>query len=260
VADWGLGEYERVAEQLLPAAEVVVDTADPTPGETVIDVGCGTGNAALIAAQRGATVIGVDPAQRLLEVAAAAAEERDLDAEFVLGEAASMPVSNAEADVVLSVFGVIFAEDAPAAAAELARVSKPQGRILIAAWIPDGAISRAVRLTAETVADAMGQPPPTARFAWHERAALEELFSPHDRTVSLTEHTISFRAPSAREFVEREADHHPLAVAARPALEKAGRADALRADLIRLYEEASEDPSGFRITSRYVVAEIRPDP
>src|SRR3954452_2030873 len=104
--EWGLGNYERIALQLLPASDVVIDVADPTDGETVIDVGCGTGNAALLAAERGARVIGVDPAERLLEVAATAAEDRDLDAEFVIGVAASMPVSNAEADAIVSVFGV----------------------------------------------------------------------------------------------------------------------------------------------------------
>jgi SAM-dependent methyltransferase len=257
VVDWGLGKYERVAEQLLPAAEVVVDTADPTAGETVVDVGCGTGNGALLAAKRGARVIGVDPAERLLEVAAAAADDRDLDAEFVPGEAASMPISNAEADAVISVFGVIFAPDPGAAAGEMARITSSAGRIVISAWIPDGAISRAVRMTAETVAQATGQPPPAPRFPWHEREALQELFEPHDMQATLTEHRISFSAPSPRQFVDIESQDHPVAVAARPALERAGRAGELREGLLSLYEEANEDPAGFRVTSRYVVAELR---
>lgn len=85
---WGAGRYERIAEQLLPAAEVVVERATPREGERVVDIGCGTGNAALLAAGRGATVTGVDPAQRLLEVGAATAAERGLNATFTLGEAA----------------------------------------------------------------------------------------------------------------------------------------------------------------------------
>ncbi|HKN93646.1 MAG TPA: class I SAM-dependent methyltransferase, partial [Thermoleophilaceae bacterium] len=60
--DWGLGTYERTAEQLMPAAQAVVASAAPAAGERVVDVGCGTGNAALIAAERGARVTGVDPA------------------------------------------------------------------------------------------------------------------------------------------------------------------------------------------------------
>src|SRR4051794_13866595 len=179
----------------MPAAKVVVETADPVPGETVVDVGCGSGNAALLAAEHGSTVIGVDPSQRLLEVASAAAEERDLDAEFVLGEATSMPISAAEVDVVVSVFGVIFAEDPAAAAAEISRVTKQTARLVFAAWVPGGAISDAVRLTREVTAEILGQPPPSPPFAWHERESLAGLFAAHGFSVSVTEHPLPFHAP-----------------------------------------------------------------
>jgi SAM-dependent methyltransferase len=257
VVDWGLGNYERIALQLLPAAEAVVEVADPVPGETVVDVGCGTGNAALLAAERGATVIGVDPSERLLEVASAAAEERDLDAEFVLGDAASMPISGAEADLAVSVFGVIFAEDPSAAAAEIARVTKPTARVVFAAWVPGGPVSDAVRLSRETMAEILEQPPGSPPFTWHERESLAELFEPHGFSVSVTEHPIPFHAPSLDEFMRIEGENHPLAIAARPVLEKAGRADEVREGMRRIYEEANEDPEAFRITSRYVVAELR---
>ncbi|HET9121407.1 MAG TPA: class I SAM-dependent methyltransferase [Solirubrobacterales bacterium] len=258
--DWGQGQYELVAEQLLPAAVVVVDIADPLGDETVVDVGCGTGNGALTAAERGATVIGVDPAARLLEVASAAADERDLDAEFVLGEAESMPVSNAEADVVLSVFGVIFAADPKAAAAEMARVLAPHGRMLVAAWIPGGAVSKAVRLARETVAEALGEPAPAPPFPWHEQPALSDLFGAHGFEVSIEEHGISITARSPEEFVDRESQSHPVAVAARPAVERAGREEELRRGLLEIYREANEDPAAFKVTSRYVVAKIDPSP
>jgi SAM-dependent methyltransferase len=257
VVDWGLGNYERIAEQLLPASEAVVEVADPVPGETLADVGCGSGNAALLAAERGATVIGVDPSERLLEVASASADARDLDAEFVLGEATSMPISRAEVDVVVSVFGVIFAEDPAAAAAEVARVTKPSGRVVLASWIPRGPIFDAVRLSRETMAEILGQPPAAPPFAWHEREALARLFEPHGFSVSLTEHPIPFHAPSVDEFMRIEGENHPLAIAARPVLEKAGRANEIRDGMRRIYEEANEDPDGFRITSSYVIAELR---
>lgn len=257
MVDWGLGNYERIAEQLLPAATTVVDIADPDPGEMFVDVGCGTGNAALLAAERGATVIGVDPVQRLLEVASAAADQRDLDAEFVLGEAASMPISDAEANAVISVFGVIFADDPAAAAAEIARITARAGRIVLAAWIPGGAISDAVRLNRETVAEILGQPPAEPPFAWHDRAAVSGVFEPHGFSVSLTEHALPFAAPSVDEFMQIEGENHPLAVASRPVLEEAGRAEEIREGMRRIYEEANEDPGAFRVTSRFVVAELR---
>lgn len=256
MVDWGLGNYQRIAEQLLPASEAVVEAADPVPGETLVDVGCGSGNAALLAAEREATVIGVDPSERLLEVAAAAAEERDLDAEFVLGEAASMPISGAEADVIVSVFGVIFAEDQAAAAAEIARVTKPNGRLVLAAWIPGGPISDAVRLVRDTMGEIFDQPPPSPPFPWHEPDSVSSLFAPHGFSASVTEHAISFHAPSIDEFMRIEGENHPIAVSARPALEKAGRADEIQEGMRRIYAAGNEDPEAFQITSRYAIAEL----
>jgi SAM-dependent methyltransferase len=255
--EWGLGNYERIALQLLPASDVVIDIADPTDGETVVDVGCGTGNAALLAAERGARVIGVDPAERLLEVAATAAEDRDLDAEFVVGEAASMPVSNAEADAIVSVFGVIFAPDPPAAAAELARVMKSSGRIVLAAWMPGGPISDAIRFTRRTLTEIRGDPPPQQPFGWHELDTVSGLFEPHGFSASSTEHSLSFQAPSIDEFMRIEGENHPLAIGARQVLEEAGRSEEVREEMRRIYQEGNEDPEGFRITSRYVVFELR---
>jgi SAM-dependent methyltransferase len=256
--EWGVGRYEVIAEELEPAAEVVVDLSAPLEGKSVVDVGCGTGNAALLAAEGGARVTGVDPAQRLLDVASADAARRGLDATFIAGEAASIPLPDASMDVVLSVFGVIFAPDPKSAAAELARVRAPKGRILLAAWIPDGAISRAARLTRQVVAEVKDQADAQPPFPWHETDAVRELFAPYGLSASDSVHEISFEAQSAEAFVERGQENHPTAVAARPILEKAGRADALRERLLELYEDANEDPSGFRVTSNYVVAEITP--
>jgi SAM-dependent methyltransferase len=259
VADWALGSYERIAEQLMPAAETVVERAAPQEGDRVVDVGCGTGNAALLAAERGATVIGVDPAQRLLDVAADAAAERGLDVSFLPGDAADLPLDDGSADIVLSVFGVIFAPDPPAAAAEIDRVTAAAGRVLLAAWIPGGAISQAVRLNREVVAEVLGQPPPSPPFAWHERETLSGLFEQHGFSVALTEHSLALGAPSVDEFMRIEGENHPLAIDARPVLEEAGRADEVRQGMQRIYEEGNEDPDGFRLTSRYAVAELKRD-
>src|SRR4051794_39954624 len=102
--DWGLGRYEDTAARLEPAARVVVESAAPEAGERLVDVGCGTGNAALLAAERGARVTGVDPAARLLDVARERAAARGLTATFARGDAAALPLGDGEADVVLSVF------------------------------------------------------------------------------------------------------------------------------------------------------------
>ena len=252
--DWSLGHYEHSAYQLLPAAEVVVERAMPVAGERVVDVGCGTGNAALLAAARGARVTGVDPARRLLEVAREQAAARGLEVMFLPGEAAALPLPEASADVVLSVFGVIFAPNAQAATAELARVTAAGGRIVLSAWIPIGAISETNRLARETVMRALGAPAAPPPFPWHDHDALADLFAPHGFSVSVDEHSLSFTAASASDYLDTEYESHPLAVAGRAVLEPRGEAEALRARALEILEAANEDPAGFRVTNRYVVA------
>lgn len=255
--DWSVGSYEQTAEQLLPAARVAVDRAAPAKSEHVVDVGCGTGNASLLAAARGAWVTGVDPAERLLKVARELAKERELDATFVSGDAAALPLGHGEADMVLSVFGVIFAPDPAAAATELARVTRPSGRIILTAWIPEGAISELARASRQAVVDALGAPPAPQSFAWHDRDALAGLFGPHGFEVEIAQEQIAFTARSPRDYLEVESGKHPLWVAGRAVLEPLGRIDALLEQGLEILEQGNEDPNAFRVTSRYVVATAR---
>ena len=255
--DWSLGNYEHTAAELLPAARVVVERAAIAEGETVVDVGCGTGNAALLAAALGARVTGVDPAARLLEVARGRAADEGLQATFVAGDAASIPLEEATADVMLSVFGVIFAPDPVAAAAELARVTAPDGRILLSAWIPEGPISQMGRAAREAIGRALGTPPGPPQFMWHDRDALAGLFGPHGFEVSLDSEQISFEAPSLDEYLDGEFDNHPLSVAGRALLESRGEAGTLRDRAREILAAGNENPNGFRVSSSYVVATVR---
>ncbi len=259
-ADWSIGCYERTAAQLLLAAEAVVARAAPLAGELVVDVGCGTGNAALLAAARGARVIGVDPAARLLEVARAEAAARELEATFVAGEAAAIPLPEASADAVVSVFGVIFAADAAAAAAELTRVSRDGGRIVLSAWIPGGAISELNRIGQEAVMRALGTPPGPTPFAWHDREALEGLFNPHGYRIEVEERRLSFVGRSPGDYLDAEIESHPLVVAGRSILQRHGLDEEVRTRMLSVLEAANEDPAGFCVTRQYVVATARRRP
>ena len=154
---------------------------------------------------------------------------------------------------MLSVFGVIFASDPRAAAAEMARVTAPGGRIVLSAWIPSGAMHEAVRAAGEAVRNALGAPAGPPPFPWHERAALAGLFAPHGFEVTLESERLAFTAPSPQAYVD-EQDHHPLAVAGQAVLGPRGESDALRERMLAIYEAANEDPDAFRVTSRYVVA------
>src|SRR4051794_31856542 len=252
--DWSLGSYERTAAQLLDAAWAVVDRAGPAPAEAVLDVGCGTGNAALLAAERGARVTGVDPAERLLAVARRQAQARGLDATFAAGEAAALPLDDGAADVVLSVFGVIFAPDAQAAAREIARVTAPGGRVVLSAWIPTGAMTSAVRVAREAIARATGAPAGPPPFAWHDAGALAGVLGPLGFDVTVEERTIAFAGPSPEAFLEAEYANHPLWLAARGLLEPRGEHEAVRAQALAVLQDGNEDPAAFRVTSRYVVA------
>jgi SAM-dependent methyltransferase len=254
--DWGEGHYEHVAPELLPAAEAVVERLAPQAGEHVVDVGCGTGNAALIAARRGARVTGVDPSARLVELAEAAARDERLEAGFVQGEAGALPVEDGAADGVLSVFGVIFAPDAQQAGAELARITAPDGRIVISAWLPGGAIADVARLRREAIARATGAPGGPPPFAWHEPDALAGLLGPHGFSVELDEMEIAFTAESPEAFADAERRNHPMWFATRAAVEP-DAVPALEERSLEVYREANEDAGGFRVTSRYVIVTAR---
>ncbi len=117
-----------------------------------------------MAAGRGAHVTGVDPAERLRQVAAGRAHRRKLDVAFIPGEAGALPVPDASADIVLSVFGAIFAPDARAAVAEMARIASPRARVVLTAWIPGGAIGAVARTCREAVTKAIGAPPGSPPF------------------------------------------------------------------------------------------------
>jgi SAM-dependent methyltransferase len=251
--DWGQGRYERTAEQLLPVAEELIAVAAPRPGERVADIGTGTGNGALLAAERGATVTGIDPAARLLSVAAERARERRLDVEFSLGDAESIPLADGSADLVTSVLGVVYAPDPEAAGAELVRIAGPTGRIVLSAWIPEGPIYAATRLGRQAVAEATAAQPGPPLFPWHDREALAGLFGPHGFSVETTERSLAFRGSSPREWWDGELRFHPLRVAAAGVVGEERLEEVARRSL-EIFEAANEDPEAFQVTSRYAIA------
>src|SRR3954451_23320477 len=145
---WGAGSYEDPAPEVAPAAEAAVAALALRGGERVLDVACGTGNAALVAGDAGAHATGVDSSPRLIEVA----RERVPGAEFVHGDAAALPFAVGAFDAAVSVFGVIFARPAERAVAEMARVVRPGGRVAITTWPPRGPVFRAVALMRQALA------------------------------------------------------------------------------------------------------------
>jgi SAM-dependent methyltransferase len=252
VIDWGLGEYERSASALVPAAQALVDAARLVQGERVLDLGCGTGTVALMAARAGAVTRAVDPAARLLEVARAQAKDEGLEIEFLAGEAASLPLPVGAVDAVLSNFGVIFCPDPVAAANEMARVLAPKGRIIFTAWLPGGAIAQMNQAAAEMVRAALGAPAPPPPFAWHDTAALTRLFATHDLTVTAEPHELAFTASSPEAYLE-SASTHPMAVMGIGVLQRLGQGDMARARMLAILEDGNESPRAFASTGHFIV-------
>lgn len=254
IPDWGVGNYERTAAMLAPAAKVLVDAVSVAPGEQVVDLGCGTGTAALLAAAAGAAVTAVDPSPRLLGVTAASAQEQGLAVACALGDAGSIPVPDDAFDVVVSNFGVIFASEPDLAVGEMARVLHRQGRVGLTAWLPGGALGALAAAAEQLVRKAIGAPPSPPGFAWHEEPTVSALFARHAMTMSMQgPHQLIVGAGSAEEFLEAELANHPLAVSGLAALESRGFATGAKEHLLHVVKEQNEDDTAFRSTSRYVV-------
>jgi SAM-dependent methyltransferase len=254
MVDWGAGNYERVAAELEPVALAVVKKAALRPDDQVIDVACGTGNVALIAASRGARVVAVDAAPRLLEVARARARASGLEIEFREGDLLDLPVADGAADVV--VFGVIFATDPAGALREVRRIVRSRGRVLLTAWVPAGPIDAMLAAMGRILARVTQSPPPQ-RFPWSDGPAVDQLASPAGLALESTtdaELAIRDRSPETYLAAGRE---HPMALSVRPVLQQAGAEIEVQEAMTAVLHDGNEDPDAFLVHSPYVIHELR---
>jgi SAM-dependent methyltransferase len=219
-----------MAERLMPVAERVVAAAQVGPSMAVLDVACGTGNAALMAAAAGARVTGVDITPELLAIAATRAQAQGLRSiEWKLGDAGQLDLPDGAFDRVLTVFGAMYAPDQARAAAELARVLAPSGLIVSAAWTPDGFMAA----TNRAIAHYLPPPPPgaTPPTRWGDAAAFARLLEPHGLSVTAMVETLTFTFSSLTEAAQFWADTAGHLQAERPRLEVEGRWSQLLDDL-----------------------------
>ena len=252
--DWDVGQYEGMAVELEPVAEHMVSLAHVRRGERVVDLATGTGNAALLAARAGALVTGVDSAPRLIDVARGRAVTEGLDASFVVGDMQALPFEDASFDLALSVFGLIFAADPSRAFDDMIRVLDPAGRALFSVWVPAGPIDAMVATFGRAVAATTGRRP--RRFAWHDADAVGALAARHHAHVQIHEGRLRITAASPEAYLEANEQAHPVSVAGRPVLERAGTYDEVRNEALRILREGNEDPQAFRVFSPYRVIEV----
>lgn len=250
--DWGDGRYERTAADLVPAATALVEYADVAPGQHVLDIGCGTGNASLAAASAGARVTGIDPAEGLIELARDAAAIVDEDVTFLVGSAERLPVPDAVADVALSVFGVIFADDPAVALAEARRVTRSGGTVAITTWRPTGAIAATGKALMSRMPKGEGPMPEWGNDHWVEEALLSAQL--HD--VEIAESTLAFRSDSPDAFLADLESDHPAWRAVIRTLSSEERG-ALHEEARVALHEGNEDPGKFLTTSTYALVRAR---
>jgi SAM-dependent methyltransferase len=139
-AMWGSAPFEQIAGTLAEMHDALIGALAPAPGERWLDVGCGTGELAFRGAATGADIVGADLAPVLVDTARRQAAERGLSIPFEVADCERLPFADASFDVVSSSVGAIFAPDHGRVADELARVSRPGGRLGLTAWTADGEV------------------------------------------------------------------------------------------------------------------------
>ncbi len=239
---WSSGDFGKVAPTIEEVSVVVVDRVGVEAGQDLLDVATGTGNAALIAAERGARVTGLDFVPELLAQAADRAAAAGLEAEWVEGDAQSLPFPEDSFDRVTSVFGSMFAPRHSQTAAEMVRVARPGGSIAVAAWTPEGLNGELFR----AIGGHMPPPDPEieAPVLWGVEAHVRALFEAPGAGVACERLTVPVRADSVEGWVDFcERFLGPVGMA-KAALEPQGRWEEARAQLVELYERWNEASDG----------------
>jgi SAM-dependent methyltransferase len=255
-AMWSAGDYPDIATHIESAAEELVAACDVGPGQDLLDVATGSGNVAIVAAQSGAHVTGLDITPELFEAARRRMTESGVEIELIEGDAEDLPFADASFDRVLSCFGVMFAPRHERAAHELIRVCRPGAVIGVAAWTPEGATGRMFK----TVGGYM--PPPPEGFVppvmWGTEDHLRALFANSGAELEFARRNVPFKHDSARSWLEYNQRVLGPMVMAKAALEPQGRWDALHTELVELYEGANQATDGtMHVDAEYLITVAR---
>ena len=229
---WMAGDFGQIAKTLEGCAEEFIGRLNLKPGDRVLDVACGSGNTAIPAARTGATVTGSDIATNLLEQARARAEAEGLQAKFEEGDAENLPYPDSSFDVVVTMFGAMFAPRPELVAKELTRVCRPGGRIVMANWTPEGHIGQMFKVTGKHV-----PPPPTmpSPIKWGDEATVRERLHDGIADLKVTRRMARFQLPfTPAEVVEHFRTYYGPTQRAFQALDDEKQV-ALRKDLEQLW-------------------------
>jgi ubiquinone/menaquinone biosynthesis C-methylase UbiE len=213
----------------------------------LLDVCCGTGNAAAAALAVGALVTGVELDESMLRVA----REGLPTVTFDVADAMHVPFPDNSFDVAVSTFGLSVFPGEPAAR-ELVRLVRDEGRVVITSWSERGSILSAGGILRRAILKAQGRPvvvnDPTA---WHDRSTVRDLFAPN--SVQFYDEEILYQASSPRAVAAQYYDHHPQWLRAREVIGEAVYAQ-LREQATRFFDEVNEHQSEWHATDFYLAA------
>ena len=241
---WMAGDYGQLPKFNRAQSQWTEDFISRLPlgsGTKVLDVACGTGNLCVSAARRGATAAGIDIAPNLLEQARAKAESEGLKIQFDEGDAEQLPYADASFDLVVSVFGAMFAPRPEKVAAELIRVCRPGGQIAMANWTPEGFTGEVFKVTAKHAPPPPGVPSP---LLWGDASTVRERLREGVSDLKLTRRMFVIELPfDETETVEFFRTYFGPIKLAFEALDPERQAE-LRRDLERLWKENNRATDG----------------
>jgi SAM-dependent methyltransferase len=230
---WMTGDYDLFSRFMEKDAEQFFRRLGITPGTRLLDVGCGAGQLALIAARAGAQVTGCDIATNWIEKAQARAAAEGLDVTFQEADAEALPYEDAQFDAVISLIGAMFAPRPDLVAAELTRVCRPGGIIAMANWTPGGFIGLMFKTIARHIAPS-GMPPPVL---WGDEATVRDRLREGIADLKCAPHVYHFDYPFPPDAVVEffRTNYGPMSRAF--ASLDANEQEKLRNELVSLWSE-----------------------
>lgn len=250
---WEKGDFTRIASTMRESGEKLVSQFNIVKGMKVLDIGCGDGTTAVPMAKLGADVLGVDIARNLVQAGNERVKKEGIpNCRFQEGDATNLSgLKDKSFDLVVSIFGVMFAPRPMDVAKELVRVTKPGGRIIMGNWIPGDPTLVAQILK---VSSAYTPPPPegfVSPMLWGVESNVIDRFANagiSKEHISFRRETFTFKnASSPAEFVDLFRTYYGPTMNAFEAAEKNGKAEQLQKELVALFE--SQNRSGAKDTT-----------
>jgi ubiquinone/menaquinone biosynthesis C-methylase UbiE len=255
---WEKGDFTKIAATMRESGEALVQRLGITKGMKVLDLGCGDGTTALPAAKLGADVLGVDIARNLVEAGTKRAAGLGLtNCRFEEGDASNLEqLRDKSFDLVISIFGAMFAPKPFDVAKEMVRVTRPGGRIVMGNWIPNDPTLVAQILK---ISSSYTPPPPegfVSPMTWGVESNVIERFSAAGvlaQDISFARDTFTFNfAGTPSEFVDEFRKYYGPTMNAFEAAEKNGRAEHLQKELEELFKRQNEGGEATSIQATFL--------